>query len=58
MKPFITTSAATGREYWRLKRVEREKFFILFVIAEMIIHLNSLRYEYELAEPAFRKLIG
>ena len=28
------------------------------VIAEMIIHLNSLRYEYELAEPAFRKLIG
>ena len=37
MKPFITTSAATGREYWRLRRVEREKLFIFFVIAEMII---------------------
>lgn len=37
MKPVATNAAATGREYWRLKRVEREKFFVFFVITEMIL---------------------
>ena len=37
MEPFVTKASATGREYWKLKRLERERYLIFFVLAEMVL---------------------
>lgn len=37
MDLFETKNVATGREYWKLKRIERQKQFLFFVMAEMVL---------------------
>lgn len=37
MELFAPKNIATGREYWKLKQIERQKHFVFFFMAEMLL---------------------